>query len=576
MSTEETSNDTPLVEEKTSTEPHAENAAQTAVEEKDAPMTLEELASSIAAAENVKTEKFDITKPNLGLASKVERPDKEKKNADIEAVNAQLKVIEAEQTKNQERIEELHKENKNSEVRVARDALMELKKEKKMMLDERRGILDRRDAMKKSMDSLMHDQKSLRSNLKITTLDGINDRLAQLKRKQETTSMSLSEEKRLLKEMDVLNASKKQVAHFSSLSSNIFSQKDDFKSVQDEAREMNRQLDDVTARINAQQEVVNTFREKEKGTRDQIPALFQEREELRSKHSEKKMEIKEIQIKFKTALDDFYDQQRAQRAHYKFRDAEEKRKYEEERASKDKARIEEELKKVPYEAEMALCDYLAKYLETTFFDPKSKPQASSKKTEVVEIKDDPFAGFKPVKKKTDEVFLKMGIDKAPRKRISKQQKKKAVDQPFRLNVDIFDDFSLLGLTPPTATEGVAASVEELKAKKKWYSEQERGAVPTFKDIRNAEREAKKKNTAPKLSSNGKKTVKKFDLSSDEFAPLGNTTTIPATALNTQWGMRLPSLAVSGVVAPTPAEAAVVDDELPELDPQLDPTPAEMA
>jgi len=580
MSTEEPSNETPSVEE---TPPPSADAVGEAVEESaggaedPAEQTTEELVAAIAADLNVDTSKFDITKPSLGISSKIDKPDKKKLEDEVSAVNEQIKKLDTEKEEITAKIEAIHKENKNSETSTASNVLRDLKNEKKGLLDVRKDILQRRDIMKKSMDNLMNDQKSLRSNLKITTLEGITERIAQLKRKQETTSMSLAEEKRLIKEMDQLNASKKQVAKVSNLSSNIGSQKDDLNSVRDEEKEIYRQLDGITARINAQQEIVDKLREKEKGSKGQIPGLIKERDDVRKNINDKKQEIKELRDTFKSANNDWYDLQRAQRAHRKFRDAEQKRQYEKERAEKEKARLEEELKKIPYEQEMALCDYLVKYLENTFLNSGSKSTKEEKKPDVVQVKDDPFAGFKPVNKKTDDVFLKMGTTKGPRKRASKQQKKKSVDQPFRLNMDIFDDFSLLGLTPPTALEGVAASVDEVKAKKKWYSEQERGAVPTFKEIREAERAAKKKSTAPKSTTNGKKSGKKFDLSSDDFAPLGNSTSAaPVSALNSQWGQRAPSLAVAGIPTPTPAEAAVVDDEIPELDPQLDPTPAEIA
>merc|ERR1719469_1323042 len=236
--------------------------------------------------------------------------------------------------------------------------------------------------LRKSMDSLMIDQKSLRSGLKITSLEGIIDRLAELKRLQETTSMSLSQEKKLLKEMEVLKASKKQVSKLSAFSNNIGSQKDDLKSVQEEARPKNKQPDGVSARINTQLAILDSLKEKDKGSRDQIPALIAEREAVRDTMTEKKNEIKEHRDNFKNINNDWYDLQRAQRAQKKFKDAEQQRHYVAEKVAREKTRAEEELKKIPYEIEMALCVHLAKYLTTTFVVPTAanKPAASEKKT----------------------------------------------------------------------------------------------------------------------------------------------------------------------------------------------------
>lgn len=161
-----------------------------------------------------------------------------------------------------------------------------------------------------------------------------------------------------------------------------------------------------------------------------------------------------------------------------------------------------------------------------------------------------------------------GCRKNIRKRVSKQNKKKAVDQPFRLNMEVFDEFSVLGLTPPTAVEGVSCSIDELVAKKKWYSEQPRGSVPTLKEIRDAERESKKKSSSK--ASNGKKSSKKFALTTDDFAPLSDNVASTSTiALNSTWGQK------PAMVAPPhfpPVQSA--EQGLGEM--ALDPIPGDSA
>jgi len=568
MSTEESKPETPPVEEVAAAE--ETSPAEEVIEDPEPEVqTLEDLAAEIAAAERVDTSKYNIMKP----LPKVERPDKKAHDDAIAAVNEALKQLECDREEITAKIEAIHAANKNSELTGARDAFNILRREKSELLTERKGIMDRRDHVRKSMDSLMIDQKSLRSGLKITSLEGIIDRLAELKRLQETTSMSLSQEKKLLKEMEVLKASKKQVSKLSAFSNNIGSQKDDLKSVQEEARAKNKQLDDVSARINTQLAILDSLKEKDKGSRDQIPTLIAERDAVRDTMTEKKNEIKEHRDEFKNTNNDWYDLQRAQRAQKKFKEADQQRLYIAEKSAREKTRAEEELKKIPYEIEMALCVHLAKYLTTTFVVPTSanKPVTSEKKPEVIAVTEDPFAGFKPMKKKTDDIFLEMGgCRKNIRKRVSKQNKKTAVDQPFRLNMEVFDEFSVLGLTPPTAVEAVAGSIDELMAKKKWYSEQPRGSVPTLKEIRDAERESKKKSVSK--SSNGKKSSKKFALSSDDFAPLSDNVASTSTiALNSTWGQK-PAMVAPPQLEFPPVQSA--EQGLAEM--ALDPIPGESA
>lgn len=195
------------------------------------------------------------------------------------------------------------------------------------------------------------------------------------------------------------------------------------------------------------------------------------------------------------------------------------------------------MKKIPYEEEMALCDYLADYLTKTYLTDK-KASKDEKKTEVIAVKDDPFAGFKPMKREEAVFFRKDGKGKKPRQRHAKKEKKMNKATPFNLNIDSFEQFGLLNLTPPTKLDMVESSVEELKAKKKWYSEQPRGSVPTATEIRKAkEKEAGgkvnvKAKSVPGASSKGKGA---FSLTEDDFVPLEGSS--GRVAVNSTWGQK---------------------------------------
>ena len=130
-------------------------------------------------------------------------------------------------------------------------------------------------------------------------------------------------------------------------------------------------------------------------------------------------------------------------------------------------------------------------------------------------------GFKAMgkKKETDDNYF--GKGKVGKKgKSSKNKASKPAKPTFSINLDLFDQFGMLSLDPPTNLEAVPASVEELKAKKVWYSEQPRGSVPTARDIRK-----KKEDAAAKISNGkskgGKKNKGNFDISKDDdFVPLG--------------------------------------------------------
>jgi len=401
---------------------------------------------------------------------------------------------------------------------------------------------------------LRNDRKATKANIRYNDITTINAEIEKLKKRQETTSMSLSEEKRLIKEMDALQASKKHVAELNVKEANLDDVYEQIKVIKAEIGAKDKEIDAVQVEIDAKFAAVKALSESENEARNNTKLLLTERDDIKIKIGEKLDERKASRDAFREANDKWYDYQRAVKAQRKLKYEEEKRKRQEEEEAWLKKKEEEEAKKIPYEEEMALCDYLADYLTRTYLSGGEKKTEESKKVDVIAVKDDPFAGFKPKKKKDDEIFLQVGKGKKkPRVRASK----KKAPAVFTLNYDSFEQFGLLNLTPPTSLDMVEASVAELKAKKEWFSQQPRGSVPTAQDIRKANVKAAAKlrkgadvPAAPK-GTNGKKGDD-FDLSGDDFAPLSASGSSTA-AVNASWGQK-------------PAEEAA--EPTPEEEPEL--------
>jgi len=501
-------------------------------------------------------ELFDLTKP----LKRVERPLKEEHEAELAKLTEEVDQLKIQRQAVQTKIDYVMDNNRNSEVSRERDALARLRSQKGALIGEKKAIRARLDATRNQSEKLFDNQKSARANIKFTKIEDIDAEIKKLQRRQETTSMSLSEEKKLIKEMDQLQASKKFVAQLKTQELDIEHVKEQRKLIATEIGAKDKEIDAVQADIEVKTNKIKSLSEKETDNREKIQSLLSERDNIRTKINDKLKEKDKSRQIYREANNGWYDYQRAIRAQRKLQQDEERRKKEEERLEWLKKQQEEELKKVPYEEEMALCDYLADYLTKTHLtDPlaASKKQDTSKKDDIIEVKDDPFAGFKPVnKKKDDEVYLKMGPGKKPRQRQSKKEKKSNKSTPFTLNLDTFEQFGLLKLTPPTSFEAVQSSVDELREKKKWYSQQERGSVPTAADIRkeNERAAAQKKNKSSQNNSsekNSNKSSKQF--STDDFVPLSSRTTpLPDTAFNSSWGKP-----VSGI-----SPLGRSDDEMP--------------
>jgi len=477
-------------------------------------------------------ELFDLTKP----IKRVDRPEKDAHEDELARLSQAIDNLKISRRDIQQKIDDSIDSSRGSEVNKIRDELSRLRSKKGVQISEKKSIRSRLDASRNQSERLFEDKKRTKDTLKFTTMEEIELELKRLKRRQETTSMSLMEEKRLIKEMDVLSASKKLVVTLKSKETGLESAREQRKLISGEIAAKDKEIDEVAAQIEVKSEALKKLSEKETDSRSIMQEMFKERDDIKKKLHDAHEEKNDARQSFREENNKWYDYQRALRAQRRVQIEEEKKKRDEERNEFLRLKEEEEAKKIPYEEEMALCDYLAEYLTKTYLSDKSSKDKSQEKTDndAASLKDNPFANVKAFKKNDDDVFLKMGNDKKPRQRKTKKETK----QPFTLNVDSFGQFGLLNLTPPTSHDHVESSVQKLKDKKKWYSEQPRGSVPTATDIRKANEKAtvsvksKAKPTAKGTQSKGE-----FSLTSVEFAPLSSTPVVGpgGTPFNSSWG-----------------------------------------
>lgn len=496
-------------------------------------------------------ELYDLSKP----IKKLERPSKDEHEAEIAAIDEAIDALRTDRRSLQSKIDLALGGNKqkNSPIGKERDALNKLKNRKGLMIEQKRQIRTRLSIVKDNADRLIGQQKNARSGMKFTSVTEIEKEIARLQRKQETQSMSLADEKKLLKELETLQASKRTAEELRAKQGDLDGIKEDRKVIQSDLNAKDKEIDAIQKEIDVQAKVFKALAEKQSSQRGAVDELIKKREELKKQLDAKFTEKNETKSAFWEATNEWYQNQRAVKAQRQLQYEEEQKKRAEEKKEWDKKKEEEEMAKTPYEEEMHLCNYLADYLTKTYLtdaaeeaEKKAKAAEEKSKADVIAVKDDPFAGFMAAKSKRDDDEVYFGKGKK-----GKGGKKKKVKQPtktFSLNLDLFEQFGMLSLSPPTSLDSVSAAVDELKAKKTWYSEQPRGSVPTARAIRKkakAESGGGSNNgKAPKGGNRGKK-VNNFDISNDsDFVPLGVGSS--ATGGKSNWGQKAEDEAVEAI------------------------------
>jgi len=506
-------------------------------------------------------ELFDLSKP----IPHVEKPDKVAHDKKVDELNKQFEQLKKDKSKIQEKIETAMASGKNTEIGKAKEAMLVLRQKKGKLIDEKRAIRAELDVLKSAGDKLIKDKKDAKSSVRFNSVEEIDAEIKKLHKKQETTSMSLTDEKKLIQEINTLMSSKAKVKDLKSKDASLDGVKKQRSVINDTLKAKDKEIDAVSKEMDVVGDKIKAISEKETDKRSIVDDLFKQREAFK----------KEISVVLKdkdTTRDDYREQnnswwntQRAVKVQKQAQYEQEKKEREEEKKAFLKKREEEELKKIPYEEEQHLCEYLADYLERTHLNGGSdSSKVAAKKEDVIAVKEDPFAGMTAVKK-ADEEFFGTVKGKGKKKR-QRAPKKAGAAGPFTLNVDSFEQFGLVGLNPPTKLEMVEQSVKDLRAKKQWYKEQPRGSVPTAKDVRkqNEKSFAKMRQTpSPSVTSGGGKSGK-FSSSSDDFVPLGKGSSSSVDASSWGSGQKPTPMTAGTDVAstedPTPADAAAAAKE----------------
>jgi len=470
-------------------------------------------------------ELYDLTKP----IPKEEKPDKEAHDAEIEAINASIDTLKNTKNTIQTTIETALSGGRNSAAGQQREAIKKLRNKKGELINQKKVLQKTLEINRKQADNLLNDRKAAKATVRFSSVEAIEEEVQKLQSKQETTSMSLQEEKRLIKEIESLQKSKSTVAAFKATDASIDGVKEQRKNISIQLKAKDVEIDAVQVEIEEKQKVLDEMKNTEDELRKNLDGLKKERDSLRKEIGDKMDERNAVRKTFQEKNNKWYDYQRAIKAQKKIKYEEEKKKREEEDKTRQLEWEAEEAKKIPYEEEQESCQHLADYLQRTYLTEEGKSGAAdTKKDDFVAVKDDPFANFKPRKKSEDTTYLQVGKGKKkPRVRASKKNS----EPTFTLTVDMFEQFGVLGLKPPVSLDGVQQAVDNLKAKKEWYSKQARGSVPTANDIRKANVKAAQQ----QKDSTGSKKNGKLDISSDDFAPLSAGSS--STAMNATWGQK---------------------------------------
>lgn len=415
----------------------------------------------------------------------LKKPDRAEHDRQCNAITAEINALHEKAREAKNALDKLLNDRSGSkgEVEAARQAMQSLIAERKQMMAERNELTAQRDASRDKLVAYQNQEKAMRAEMKFSSIEAIDNQIRELEQRQARTTMSLNDEKKIIKDIKTLQQSKRTVATIAELKENMEREKTTRSVFDKKITDKNIELKDVNDRITAQRNVLDALN-KDSADRDAVPNLRKAQLECREQIQEKFNAVRALKAEFKKSEDVYY----AHLAEVNAKKREARQKELEAKAAEEDARRKqleaEELARIPYEDEMHLCDHLISYLKTNFAADKDSSEASG--TDAAPALQTAFAGMKLLSR-DEQDYATLGTKKnRGKKKGGNNTKKDAIVH----SMDTLDSFSLLQVAPPSSVAQVSTTIDALTQKKATFQGLARGAVPTIAETLKARQEGK--------------------------------------------------------------------------------------
>lgn len=175
--------------------------------------------------------------------------------------------------------------------------------ERNRLMAERQEITVSRDACREKLNALINSEKAMRHDMKFSSVEAIDSQIRELELRQARTTMSLNDEKKLVKDIHNLQMSKKTVGALSELKAGVEKEKSNRMELDRRITEKNVELKAVNDRTTAQRAVLDALNKETSSEREVIPSLRKEQAEAREQAEAKYHSIKALRAEFKKKED---------------------------------------------------------------------------------------------------------------------------------------------------------------------------------------------------------------------------------------------------------------------------------
>ena len=366
-----------------------------------------------------------------------------------------------------------------------RSKLNETRDKFKELVKQKQGLRQQFEAASKTREAARDSMKQLKSMIKIKDVDQIEQEIERLEGEIAHSSLSLSEEKKVMESIRQLKNSKATVAEYSTKMEELSNDESTCQEINAAIKAIDVEITNIRKEEDTLRAAMNAEKKKEEAAGNDNQSLWNEKEKCREACKEAYEKIKDLRAAFDQEWQEFKAQEKVWKAQQAEERARKREEYLKERALRDAERAarEAEMAPDPFTEEIVMCDQLAAYLGKLSVE-SSKEGAVNEPANA----DQPaaLAGMKVLTKKPDDDAdaWMMGAGKKKGKG-KKSASKGVVSEKLIHTVDILNAFATLKLSVPVTKSDVPDILKKVEATKMVYLEKQ-AAAKERKDVENGD------------------------------------------------------------------------------------------
>lgn len=452
----------------------------------------------------------------------VSRPETKERDETFKKLDSKRDALRKESEDLKAKIENCKASNVDTQKSVdeCRAEFNKVRDEQKKILEERSSLVTAQKELQDKITLLKGEENKYKTT-KVLTPEQMERELERLEYAQQTSGYTLSAERSIIRQIEVLKSSRKNIEKLQTIKNELSLLTEKRKEVSSKLDKYKPSLDKYSELFTEKLDALKKAEAARESSGSSIPAMSTRRKEIHEELIAIDKKRQDAYNVWKVKEDEYYKCVREQKPVRdeirKVIDEERKKEYEARKAAFEAKRLEEEkkraeekaakeaeeAKKKPWEAEIAVCDYIIAYLEGLMGKTTSssadlllslksgqKSITSAKLPAPVEVKPSKIEGLKPMKPKSERIeesFIKITQSKKPQ--VTKQpptntsastpvveaatsskqkQKLTPLSGPIIHPMEILKHFGRIDVIPPLSKDAIPKSINEVKEKRAYF------------------------------------------------------------------------------------------------------------